>query len=229
MLKDLLKQQSNSPPSPSKTILDQIIKGHYRAQHNTALLAQENANLSIANEKVVKKRNRSTREISCEEGLTVEEPQRLWKSIPRSSALTVDGSRSPNMQRCRTSSTNQTKVLPFPQKPFKARSMITGSTGYFLVLAAWGLYRPLLESCYRMTKIIARLALEDHDQLSLVMVFLDLQCFDAGHCSYLHWSVKVCSSQSQPAEIRGFQLVRLCEQGRFLDPLRFFGALHISS
>jgi hypothetical protein len=72
MLEDLLKQWSNSPPSPSKTILDQIIKGHYIALHNTALLAQENADLRVANEKVVKKRNRSTRQIPCEEGLTVE-------------------------------------------------------------------------------------------------------------------------------------------------------------
>jgi hypothetical protein len=73
MLKDLLKQRSNSPPSPSKTMLDQIIKGHCIALHNTALLAQENTNLRIANEKVVKKHNRSTRQIPCEEGLTVEE------------------------------------------------------------------------------------------------------------------------------------------------------------
>ena len=73
MLKDLLKQQSNSPPSLLKTMLDQIIKGHCRALHNTALLAQENANLRVANKKVVKKRNRSTKQIPCKEGLTVEE------------------------------------------------------------------------------------------------------------------------------------------------------------
>ena len=81
MLKDLLKQRSNSPPSPSKTILDQIIKGHCIALHNTALLAQENANLRAANKKVVKKRNRSTRQIPCEEGLTVEEGLQLVKQL----------------------------------------------------------------------------------------------------------------------------------------------------
>ncbi len=58
-------------------MLDQIIKGHYIALHNTALLAQENSNLRAANEKVVKKRNRSTRHIPCEEGLTVEEGLQL--------------------------------------------------------------------------------------------------------------------------------------------------------
>lgn len=77
MLKDLLKQRSNSPPSPSKTVLDQIIKGHSIALHSTAILAQDNANLRAANEKVVKKRNRSTRQIPCEEGLTVEEGLQL--------------------------------------------------------------------------------------------------------------------------------------------------------
>ena len=59
MLKDLLKQRSNSPPSPSKTMLDQIIKGHYIALHSTALLAQENANLRRTNEKKRQKRTRS--------------------------------------------------------------------------------------------------------------------------------------------------------------------------
>ena len=77
MLKDLLKQRSNSPPSPSKIMLDQIIKGHYIALYNTALLAQENANLRASNEKIVKKRTRSTKQIPCEEGLTTEESQQL--------------------------------------------------------------------------------------------------------------------------------------------------------
>jgi hypothetical protein len=81
MLKDLLKQRLNSPLSLSKTILDQIIKGHYSALQNTALLAQENANLRVANEKVVKKRNRSTRQIPCEEGLTVEEGLQLVEQL----------------------------------------------------------------------------------------------------------------------------------------------------
>jgi hypothetical protein len=41
ILKDLLKQRSNSPLSPSKTMLDQITKGHYLILHNNALLAEE--------------------------------------------------------------------------------------------------------------------------------------------------------------------------------------------
>ena len=73
MLKDLLKQRSKSPPSLSNTILDRIIKGYSEALYNTALLAQENANLRMANERIVKKHNRSNRKIPCEEGLSVEE------------------------------------------------------------------------------------------------------------------------------------------------------------
>ena len=81
MLKDLLKQRSNSPPSPLKTMLDQIIKGHCIALHNTALLAKENANLHAANEKVVKKHARSTKQIPCKEGLTVEEGLQLVEQL----------------------------------------------------------------------------------------------------------------------------------------------------
>jgi hypothetical protein len=81
MLKELLKQQSNSPPTPSKIMLDQIIKGHYISLHNTALLAQENANLRAANEKKRQKRNRSTRQIPCNSGLTVEEGLRLVRQL----------------------------------------------------------------------------------------------------------------------------------------------------
>jgi hypothetical protein len=50
ILKELLKQQSNSPPTPSKIILDQIIKDHSITLHNTTLLVKENANLHAANE-----------------------------------------------------------------------------------------------------------------------------------------------------------------------------------
>jgi hypothetical protein len=81
MLKELLKQQSNSPPTPSKIMLDQIIKGHYISLHNTALLAQENANLRAANEKKRQKRNRLTRQIPCNSGLTVEEGLQLVQQL----------------------------------------------------------------------------------------------------------------------------------------------------
>ena len=71
MLKDLLKQRSNSPPSPSNTLLDQIIKGHSIALHNTTLLAYEIASLRRANEKKRQKRTRSHRQMAHEGGLTI--------------------------------------------------------------------------------------------------------------------------------------------------------------
>ena len=70
MVKDLLKQRSNSPPSPLNTLLDQIIKGHSIALHNTTLLAHEIASLRAANEKKRQKRTRSNRQIPHEGGLT---------------------------------------------------------------------------------------------------------------------------------------------------------------
>jgi hypothetical protein len=81
MLKELLKQQLNSPPTPSKIMLDQVIKGHYISLHNTALLAQENANLRAANEKKRQKHNQSTRQIPCNSSLTVKEGLRLVQQL----------------------------------------------------------------------------------------------------------------------------------------------------
>jgi hypothetical protein len=77
LLKDLLRQRSNSPPSPLKTLVDQIIKGHYEQLHSTALLLHENARLRVGNEKTRQKRTRSNRQIVHEGGLTVEEGQQL--------------------------------------------------------------------------------------------------------------------------------------------------------
>ena len=77
MLKGLLKQRSNSPPIPSKIILDQIIKGCMVTMYNTALLAQDNANLRVANEKKRQKRTKSTRHIAYEGGLSIEEGLQL--------------------------------------------------------------------------------------------------------------------------------------------------------
>jgi hypothetical protein len=77
MLKELLKQRSHSPPTLSKLMLDQIIKGAYLSLHGGALLAQENANLRQSNEKKIQKRTRSTRRIAHKGGLSIEEGQQL--------------------------------------------------------------------------------------------------------------------------------------------------------
>ncbi|KAJ5596811.1 hypothetical protein N7450_003269 [Penicillium hetheringtonii] len=76
-LKQLLKQQSNSPPTPS----NRIIKNHYLALHNTALLAQDNTNLHTANKKKRQKHNRSHRQIPHQGGLSVEEDLLLAEQL----------------------------------------------------------------------------------------------------------------------------------------------------
>ena len=81
LLKDLLDRRSQTPPSPIKTVIDQMIKGSYLSLHSAALLTQENANLRAANEKKRQKRQRSNRQIPCEEGLTVEEGQSLAEQL----------------------------------------------------------------------------------------------------------------------------------------------------
>jgi hypothetical protein len=58
-----------------------MIKGCYLALHGGALLAEENANLRMVNEKMVKKRNRSTKKIPCAEGLTIEEAIQLAEQL----------------------------------------------------------------------------------------------------------------------------------------------------
>jgi hypothetical protein len=81
MMKDLIDRRSKSPPSPLKLVVDQILKGHYLSLHNLALTLQDNANLRAANEKIIKRRNLSARQIPCEAGLTVEEGLRLVEQL----------------------------------------------------------------------------------------------------------------------------------------------------
>jgi hypothetical protein len=60
-----------------EAILNRIIKGHSQALYNTILLAKEVSNLRMANQRIVKKRQRSTRQIPYEEGLSVKESLQL--------------------------------------------------------------------------------------------------------------------------------------------------------
>ena len=55
-IKQLLKQRTNSPPTPSKIALDQLIKGCGMAINNAVLLSKENQDLRAAHEKQIQKR-----------------------------------------------------------------------------------------------------------------------------------------------------------------------------
>jgi hypothetical protein len=81
LLKDLLHRRSKTPPSPINNVVDQLIKGAYLSLHSAALLTQDNTNLRVANERIVKKRNRPNRKIPYEEGLTVEEGLQLVEQL----------------------------------------------------------------------------------------------------------------------------------------------------
>ena len=63
MIKKLLSRRLNSPPSLINNMIDLMIKGSYLSLHSATLLAEDNANLRMANEKMIKKRNRSTKRI----------------------------------------------------------------------------------------------------------------------------------------------------------------------
>jgi hypothetical protein len=77
MLKDLIDRRSQTPTP----LLSQLVKGCAVVMHSAALLSQENANLRAFNEKKRQKRQRSTRQMPCEEGLTVEEGQQLAEQL----------------------------------------------------------------------------------------------------------------------------------------------------
>jgi hypothetical protein len=72
-LKQFLKRRIQSPPSPSDQALDQLIKGCHMAMHNAVLLASENTDLQVANQRQKRKRNEPRRYIARGGILTVEE------------------------------------------------------------------------------------------------------------------------------------------------------------
>jgi hypothetical protein len=69
-VKKLMKQRSQSP---SQRAIQQIIKGCEMAMHNAALLAKENHDLRAANEKEKQKRKQSRRQMTPNEGLSIQE------------------------------------------------------------------------------------------------------------------------------------------------------------
>jgi hypothetical protein len=79
-IKAFLKRRSNSPPTPSKTALNQLIKGCQIAMQNGILLEQEIKDLRAANAVVKQKRTRTNRHIAYQAGVSVQEAQELIRS-----------------------------------------------------------------------------------------------------------------------------------------------------
>ena len=74
-IKAFLKRRSNSPPSPSQTALNQLIKGYQIAMQNGILLEQENKELRASNAAQKQKRARINRRLPYEAGVSVQEAQ----------------------------------------------------------------------------------------------------------------------------------------------------------
>ena len=72
-IKTLLKRRTQSPPSPTDRVLNQLVKGCQMAMHNTVLLASEVKELRTANEKQKQKRGKARTYIADGGILTGEE------------------------------------------------------------------------------------------------------------------------------------------------------------
>jgi hypothetical protein len=73
----LVKERSQSPPTPVDTALGQLVKGCQLAMQSATILAKENQDLRAANKKKRQKRTRSTRQIAHESSLSVQEARDL--------------------------------------------------------------------------------------------------------------------------------------------------------
>ena len=102
-------------------MLDQIIKGHYLALHNTALLAKEVDNLRKHNEKKRQKRTRSTRQIVHEGGFTGEEAIQVIQ--PPTQAIERVQSPTPT-------AIQQPILLPLPAKRAQPKCSGCGDIGH---------------------------------------------------------------------------------------------------
>lgn len=79
-VKKLLRQHSNSPPTPAKAAMDQVFRSCQTAMNSVAILAKENHDLRAANEKQQQKRKRSHRQIAYTGGLSIQEAQGIIQS-----------------------------------------------------------------------------------------------------------------------------------------------------
>ena len=79
-IKKLLRQCTESPTSPTKAALGQLIKGCEMAMNSGVFLAKENQDLQAAQKKQTQKRKRSNKQIAIQEGLSIEEGQSLLQS-----------------------------------------------------------------------------------------------------------------------------------------------------
>jgi hypothetical protein len=74
-IKKLLRARTQSPSSPTKTALNQLVKGCEMVYNNGAFLAHENQYLQAIISELQQKKKRSKRQITHTEGFSVQEAQ----------------------------------------------------------------------------------------------------------------------------------------------------------
>jgi hypothetical protein len=79
-IKAILKQQTHSPPTPTKQALDQLVRGCQLAMHSAVILARENQELRAANEKQVKNSKKSKKQIPHQGSLTIKKGAQLLQA-----------------------------------------------------------------------------------------------------------------------------------------------------
>jgi len=78
-IKELLKQRSKSPPSPTDQALKRMVKGYQMTMHNAALMASEMKDLRVMSARQKRKREAPHSYIASERVLTAEEGQEQVK------------------------------------------------------------------------------------------------------------------------------------------------------
>ena len=108
-IKKLLKRHSNSPPTPTKSAMNQLVKGCQMAMNSATILAKENHDLQAANERQQQKRKQSNRQIAYTGGLSVQEAHGIIQSEnnAQEASTTIPGGPA--------SATNQPSVQAPPQ------------------------------------------------------------------------------------------------------------------
>ena len=71
-IKDYIKRCTRSPPSPTDLALNQLVKGCQIAMNSAVLLAEENRQLQVENQRQKKKRAKQRSYIATEGVLTVQ-------------------------------------------------------------------------------------------------------------------------------------------------------------
>jgi hypothetical protein len=78
-LKDCISRRSQSPPSPTDLVLDQLIKGGTIAMASTTLYAADNERLREMEERKKSKKQQKTRQFSKATALTVAEAREMFQ------------------------------------------------------------------------------------------------------------------------------------------------------